>query len=41
MSLWTADRPMDAAGRMLTQARAMKEANPDSHVWVYRCVPFC
>ena len=41
MSLWTADRPMDAAARMLTQARAMKEANPDSHVWVYRCAPFC
>ena len=36
MALWAAERPMDVEARMLEQARLLKAANQDAHVWVYR-----
>eukprot|EP01048_Picozoa_sp_COSAG05_P012010 COSAG05_NODE_1174_length_5617_cov_33.367162_2_plen_384_part_00 len=35
-ALWANAKPMDAEVRMVTQAAATKQANPDGHVWVYR-----
>ena len=35
-ALWSNTSPMDDQERMLTQAKIIKKANPDTHVWVYR-----
>ena len=34
--LWSNTSPMDDQERLLTQAKAIKKANPSTYVWVYR-----
>ena len=34
--LWSNTSPMDDQQRLLTQAKAIKKANPSTYVWVYR-----